>query len=476
MNTKFSYGNIPPNTSISINLESLNHGKRVETDNKTLASVENPHRWYGEDWIVMQNKLVWTISSFSLEERRIILYLSRIVRLALVKDPNQRFFDLDMREFCKSCEIAYNNKYFTSIAKSCYQLKKKGIDYWIEDKNEKDGRAEGNVNFLSDVQKYPRQAKLKVEIPTNMIIMLSIFSEREEERFTKYQWDLIINLGKYGLILLELIYSFVRFKEVKEFTVEFMRAKFEYPSPKPINDFNRYILDKAIKDVNDLTDVEVSYTTENRNGGRAISHYILNAVRKPNTLLLEKRAEPSDGKEVIKKPIKPLTANQIKKLAKRKEEFINVNTHMNSDKTLGYYDIFENFKPLLQSEESVNKFNFISEFLALTPSAELPEAIRQYKPSSLEEKFEPSQNSIKPKNNDEKPSLTPKEAECLVNLPKFCEVFHGGVFGNQYADEIGSEKHKLFLRFRLVSHLHDFFGKPEFNDYYKQAKQLKAKA
>lgn len=478
MNTKFAFGNLPSNTSISINLPHVYDGKLVSGNEKSLDKIEdlpNPHRWYGNNWIVMQNKFVYAIASLTLEERRIMLYLSRIVRLAIAKDPTQRFFEFDIREFCKSYELEFNDKYFFSVAKSCKSLQGKTFEYWTFDKNEKDGRAEGSVNFLSDSHRFPRQGRIRVEVPSNMILMLTLFSEEKEERYTKYEWDLIVKLSKYGLILLELIYSFIRYKSSEEFTVEFIRAKFDYAINKPTAELNRSIIDKAIKDVNNLTDVEVSYTTECRLGGRTITHYIFRAISKPNERLIEKRAKSNDEtKPIIKKKVKPLSEKQIRKLATRKQDFVNVNTHMNDDKSLGYYDIFEKFKPLLQSEDTVNQFNFISEFLAMNEKSELPEEIRQYKPSAIKRvKIEkgidkPKETFLKP--DSDKNKLTMDEIDFILEMPDFCTIFHGGLFGNQIK---GSKEHKDFLRFWLQTHLSDFMTKPAFYGYFQQAKTNK---
>ena len=59
------------------------------------VAIINPQavtRVYGEQWVVIQNRLLNAITNLELNERRLIMFLSPIVRRGIEKDPKQRTF------------------------------------------------------------------------------------------------------------------------------------------------------------------------------------------------------------------------------------------------------------------------------------------------------------------------------------------------------------------------------------------------
>ena len=76
------------NTTISINT-GINHSvstatKNQSTKNEAEEAQQNPTKIYGENWVVMQNKLVHAISNLALNER-VLSYISHplFVRLLI---------------------------------------------------------------------------------------------------------------------------------------------------------------------------------------------------------------------------------------------------------------------------------------------------------------------------------------------------------------------------------------------------------
>ena len=91
------------NTTISINT-GINHSvstatKNQSTKNEAEEAQQNPTKIYGENWVVMQNKLVHAISNLALNERRLILHLSPIIRKAVDLDPSTTVFTIDANAF-----------------------------------------------------------------------------------------------------------------------------------------------------------------------------------------------------------------------------------------------------------------------------------------------------------------------------------------------------------------------------------------
>ena len=54
---------------------------------------------YGEEWIVLQNRLLNAISNLELNERRLIMFLSPLVRKEVDKNPYQSTFIVRVRNF-----------------------------------------------------------------------------------------------------------------------------------------------------------------------------------------------------------------------------------------------------------------------------------------------------------------------------------------------------------------------------------------
>lgn len=83
--------------------------------------------------------------------------------------------------------------------------------------------------------------------------MLTVFDKANP--FTKYERQMIVNLGSYGIILFELISSCMHQQhKQKTYSIEYLREKFNCVDTYPIvSEFKRNVLDRAIKDVEKYT-------------------------------------------------------------------------------------------------------------------------------------------------------------------------------------------------------------------------------
>ena len=100
--------------------------------------------------------------------------------------------------------------------------------------------------------------------------MLTVFDRNTKNSWTKYQKEWIVNLGTYGIIMLELVLSSVD-KKVKGFyTIEHLREKFNRnDSYSMFSDFKIWVVDKAIKDIEKYTPIKIKY--EKHKTGRAVT-------------------------------------------------------------------------------------------------------------------------------------------------------------------------------------------------------------
>jgi plasmid replication initiation protein len=436
------------NTTINFNTTAtVVTNSSINSAKATGEITENPSKIYGEKWIVMQNRLVHAISNLELDERRLVLHLSPIVRKMIDIDPTTKRFSINANDFAKEFDLK-GNHYYELVRQAANSLQDKSFYLWEFDKNDK-VQYEARVSWVGKSLYKPRSSIIEVSLMDDVIEMLSVFDRHNP--FTKYHKDLIMHLSSDGMILLELVASFESKRSRQEsYTTEFIREKFNrvdiYAS---ISEFKRNVLDKAVAELKKYTPYTVKYKTEANSGGRTITHFVFS---------VDKELSLIDGDvttliaETPKKTYKKgLTEKQIAKLSKNKELFVDANQHLVTDKSLDYYQIFESFKPLLEDTATVNDFDGLSVFLAANKGDVIPAIPKQpanpnkaaaKKPSAPKSKkpavFEASKTNIK----------------ALAANPDFQRDYpmSGAV--------IGSEKHRQYLEFRLESNITEFGKKP----------------
>ena len=116
------------------------------------------------------------------------------------------------------------------------------------------------------------EGALEIRLDDRMIEMLTVFDR--ENPFTKYERQMIVNLGSYGMILFEMIAScmYQQHKQ-KAYSIEYLREKFNCVETYPIlADFKRYVIDRAIKDIEQNTPFRIKYTQKKK--GRVVTELV----------------------------------------------------------------------------------------------------------------------------------------------------------------------------------------------------------
>lgn len=425
----------------------------INSAKATGEITENPSKIYGEKWIVMQNRLVHAISNLELDERRLVLHLSPIVRKMIDIDPTTKRFSINANDFAKEFGLK-GNHYYELVRQAANSLQDKSFYLWEFNKNDK-VQYEARVSWVGKSIYKPRSSIIEVLLMDDVIEMLSVFDRHNP--FTKYHKDLIMHLSSDGMILLELVASFENKRSRQEsYTTEFIREKFNrvdiYPS---ISEFKRNVLDKAIAELKKHTPYTVTYETESNSGGRTITNFVFSVDKKPSLLDENIIATIASSPKKIYK--KGLTEKQIAKLSKNKDQFVDANQHLVTDKTLDYYQIFESFKPLLEAAATVNDFEGLSIFLAANKGDAIPVIAKPATKTSS-----PAKTASTAAKTKKPPVFEPTKAniKALAANPDFQQDYplSGAV--------IGSEKHRQYLEFRLESNITEF-GKKPLSSYLK---------
>lgn len=235
-----------------------------------LSELKN-FAYYDKDLIVVQNRLLHAISRLNLNERRLILFLSIIVRLERLQDPNKREFFIKAVDFAKEYDLGTKSIYrtFASIAKS---IQFKPFFYWSFDDNSYN---EWGSAWFTDCGYLKDKGGIQVRLSDTVLEMLTVFNRLSP--FTKYQKEWIVKLGSYGIILLELaVWKLNESKSKKckaTFTLEYLREKFDcVDSYSRFDDFRSRVVDKAIRDIHNHTPILISY--EKQGKGKKITEMI----------------------------------------------------------------------------------------------------------------------------------------------------------------------------------------------------------
>ena len=337
-------------------------------------------RVYGEQWIVIQNRLLNAISHLELNERRLIMFLSPIVRKAIDSNPKQRVFKAYVIEFIEQYAIK-SKKYYGEFAKIADSILEKVFYFWEDYKNTK---VKVGANWVSECRYLENEGALEIRLDDRVIEMLTIFDKNNP--FTKYERQMIVNLGTYGIILFELIASCMHQQhKQKAYRIEYLREKFNCVGTYPdFFNFKRYVIDRAIADIHQHTPFRIQYTQNKK--GRVVSELVFTfediAVktiktkkkkgeieRDPNTIDWVNGATDNEAQQtkVPSWQTKGLSDAQIKKIGVYTKEFIDANSSkIAPNDRRDYPEIFEEWKLQLKDPKTVKSFYKVQELLERT--------------------------------------------------------------------------------------------------------------
>nr|WP_309576639.1 replication initiation protein [Moraxella osloensis] len=348
-----------------------------EKENKDYDQEIKHKLVYGDKWFVLQNRLLNAISNLDLNERRLIMFLSPMVREHVEKYPtqNRRKFVVKALDFAKKYNIDDGNVY-RALANSAHSVLEKTFYFWNFDNNERTHQT--GSNWIEHCEYKENEGCLEIYLTSLTIEMLTVFDKANP--FTKYEHNIIVKLGSYGIILFELIASCMhqQYKQ-KAYTIKYLREKFNCIETYPeFFNFKRYVIDRAIADIHKHTPYRIQYTQKKK--GRTVTEIVFifenTAQKEINTKSLKNALERDPNvidmftgqtDNEVKAPTwqtKGLSNAQIKKIGVNKQEFIDANSGkiLPNDRR-GYDEIFEDWKPQLKDPSKVNSFNKIQELL-----------------------------------------------------------------------------------------------------------------
>ena len=314
--------------------------------------------------VVKTNQLNSAVQNLSLPELRII-------QLAIV-DARETGKGLDTKTPLRIDAMRYAQA-FDTTRQNAYILMKQSEEtlfnrrftYFDREKKPIKSRWLQDVRYLDD------EGAIEVCF-TRLVVECITRLDGAEQFFTQYMLSQTANLSSvYSVRLYELLIQWKTAVKTPVFELSLFREQMglnddEY---KDIKKKKKRVLDLAINEINEKTDLTVSYTQEKR--GRTISGFKftvrakdVNNQRDPNTIDAFTGRTDTESKNIPSWQLKGLSDAQIKKIGVYKQEFIDANTSkISPNDRRGYDEIFESWQPMLKDPNQVKNFKIVQDLL-----------------------------------------------------------------------------------------------------------------
>ena len=354
--------------------------------------------------VVVDNSLVTSAYSFTLNEQRLILCALKKITPKQAIDPKTPFY-ITRDDFI---ELGADP---TSVAKEIRQatreLMKKSVKFktplgvvelpWLSEVLRFDKNAEQKLRAiypnLSDYDEYVKHLRMYNLIDSfthnadENIVARIVFHEKImpllsdlRQNFTQY---LVSDVANFKSIYSHRIYQLMmQYKSTGyvKIAIADLRFMLEIGLKYPLfADLKKRVIDVAIDDISDKSSYTVKYDLLKK--GRKFTHLELKFKLKESAKKLIAERDPdtidwvngqtdneANGKVPTSKTpswqTKGLTDAQIKKLAIYTKEFVDANSSkIEPNDRRDYAPIFDDWKPLLKDPKQVNKFHKIQELL-----------------------------------------------------------------------------------------------------------------
>lgn len=245
---------------------------------------------YPKNLVVMQNKIQQCFKEMTLDEKRILIISSPKARMTDATEAD--VIEVTAEEFARECGIKSKSAY-KQLEIASQNLINRSFSY----RNERGKR----VVVTWVIRAVYEDGYIALNFPAEVLLMLQEFDKINT--YTKYKKEEVLKLkGEYSIDLYHLA---KRYQGMKGFEMTLEDYKLELglpPSYDRINNLKARALHSPISEINDKTDIIVSYKNITR--GRKVTGFKFTIKAKPQPLV-------KISVEDKTKDIPPLTAKQI---------------------------------------------------------------------------------------------------------------------------------------------------------------------
>ena len=183
--------------------------------------------------------------NLSLQEQKIILYLISKVK---PEDTELKEYIFEIRDFCKICGLETDSgKNYKDIKQTLKSLRDKSIWITLED------GSETTLSWIDKITINKNSGSIKIKIDD----MMKPYLIHLQRHFTSY--ELLYTLAMRSQYSIRLYEILKRYKKNKLFDIEDLKRTLSAENYIRFPDFKRYVLDIAIREMNELSDLTISY-------------------------------------------------------------------------------------------------------------------------------------------------------------------------------------------------------------------------
>jgi plasmid replication initiation protein len=183
----------------------------------------------------------------SVQEQKVIQFL-----ISKVKPTDKKFhvYEFDIFEFCKVCGISINGKNYKNLKNTIKSLADKSM--WVKDYT---GR-ETLLRWINKAVIDPNVGVIEVKLDDDLMPYLL----QLKNNYTSYALKYILAMdSQYSIRLYEILRS-LEYRNCKHtFEVEHLKRLLDAENYARYPDFKRWVLDAAMREINELSDIAVDY-------------------------------------------------------------------------------------------------------------------------------------------------------------------------------------------------------------------------
>lgn len=194
----------------------------------------------------------------SLQEQKTVAFICSMIKPVDAADkangvPYQLEYEFNIRDYCKVCGIDYDaGKNYADVKAVLKHLRDRSMWLTLED------GSETLVGWLAKVTTNKRSGIAKIKLDEDLVPYLFDLGQK----FTQYQlYNILAMKSAFSVRIYELLKSYA-FQKSKTFDIDELKRLLGVENIKSyvrFPDFRRYVLEKAQEEINEVTDLNISF-------------------------------------------------------------------------------------------------------------------------------------------------------------------------------------------------------------------------
>ena len=202
------------------------------------------------------------------DQNRALLYLISKIK---PDDTGSEVYEISVREFCQVCNIDPDSRQNIEDAKQTMQAIANRSVWFTR------GNKVTLIRWLKRVELNKDTQLFEIEFSDDILPYL--YNLRT--RYVQYSLENILTMkSRYGMRLYELLKSYEKLGRDISFSVDELRQRLGAENYTKYPDFKRRVLDTAMKDINEYSDIEASYTTTQ--GKNRTTETVIFSIQQPD--------------------------------------------------------------------------------------------------------------------------------------------------------------------------------------------------